>query len=333
MTPLPRVMKPWIGSPGMGWQHFAKRTRRSPTPLTRTPPGPLGQRRWGDRGQGQLGVVDDAQTHDHLGRADRAVADGGVEVVEVVEVVLPGDLDDPLVADRLDRLAGQPAELALERLAAVDDVVVALLALEPGPDLLPGVAGPDDVEPVARRPVLALGRDDLDDVAVLQPVVERDQPVVDLRPDAAVTDVGVDPVGEVERRRAGRQVLDVALRGEHEDLVLEDVELDPLDELGRVGDLALPVHQLAEPGQLGVVLAIGPAALLVAPVGGDAHLADLVHGVGPDLDLEGLALGRDDRRVEALVEVVLGDRDVVVELGRGSVARSSGRRRAPRSSP
>ena len=36
--------------------------------------------------------------------------------------------------------------------------------------------------------------------------------------------------------------------------------------------------------------------------------------VGPDLDLERLAVERDDRGVERLVEVVLGDRDVVVEL-------------------
>ena len=119
------------------------------------------------------------------------------------------------------------------------------------------MAGPDDVHPVARRAVLALGRDDLDDVAVLEPVVERHEAVVDLGPDAAVPDVGVDPVREVERRRAGRQVLDLALRGEDEDLVLEDVELDALHELGRVRDLALPVHELAEPGQLGVVLTVG----------------------------------------------------------------------------
>ena len=46
--------------------------------------------------------------------------------------------------------------------------------------------------------------------------------------------VRVDAVREVERGRAGRQVLDVTLRGEDEHLVLEDVELDPLDELGRV---------------------------------------------------------------------------------------------------
>ena len=106
------------------------------------------------------------------------------------------------------------------------------------------------------------------------------------------------------------------LRREHEDLVLEDVELDALDELRRVADVALPVHELAQPGELRVVLAVGLRAFLVAPVGGDADLADLVHRVGPDLDLERLAVEGDHRGVEGLVEVVLGDRDVVVELAR-----------------
>ena len=45
-------------------------------------------------------------------------------------------------------------------------------------------------------------------------------------------------------------------------------------------------------------------------------LGHLVHRVGPDLDLERLAVERDHRGVERLVEVVLGDRDVVVELAR-----------------
>ena len=40
----------------------------------------------------------------------------------------------------------------------------------------------------------------------------------------------------------------------------------------------------------------------------------LVHLVGPDLDLERLAVERDDRGVQRLVEVVLGHGDVVVEL-------------------
>ena len=205
-------------------------------------------------------------------------------------------------------------QLAVEQLLAVNDVLVALLALEPLADLLARVARPDHVHPVAGGPVLPLRRDDLDDIAVLEAVVERDEPVVHLRPDAAVADVGVDPVGEVERGRAGRKVADVALRGEDEDLVLEDVELDPLDELGGVRDLLLPVHQLAEPGELGVVAAVGLRAFLVTPVRRDAHLGDLMHPVGPDLDLERLPVEGDHRGVEALVEVVLRDRDVVVEL-------------------
>ena len=104
---------------------------------------------------------------------------------------------------------------------------------------------------------------------------------------------------------------------EHEDLVLEDVELDALDELGRVADTSrCQSMQLAQPGELGVVLAVGLRAFLVAPVGGDAHLGDLVHLVGADLDLERLAVERDHRGVQRLVEVVLGHGDVVVELAR-----------------
>ena len=314
--PLPRVMKPRIGSPGMGWQHFAKRTRRSPTPLTRTPPVRARQRRR-DLGQdGFVGIVGHAEAHDDLLGADGAVADGGVEVVERVELVGLGHLGDLLGADALERRAGQAAQLAVEVLAPVDDVLVALLALEPLADLLAGVAGAHDLEPVARRAVGALGGHDLDDVAGLEPVVERHEPVVDLGPDRPVTDVGVDAIGEVERRGAGGQVLDGALGREDEDLVLEDVELEALHELGRVGDLALPLHELADPGQLGVVVAVTLAGrtVLVAPVGGDADLGDPMHGVGPDLDLERLAVERDDRRVQALVEVALGHRDVIVEL-------------------
>ena len=114
---------------------------------------------------------------------------------------------------------------------------------------------------------------------------------------------------------AGRSLMSPSRR-EHEHLVLEDVELDALDELGRVrlADVALPLHELAQPGELGVVVALGLRALLVPPVGRDADLGHLVHRVGPDLDLERLAVERDHRGVERLVEVVLGDRDVVVEL-------------------
>src|SRR5690349_11489711 len=120
-----------------------------------------------------LPVIDDTETHDHRLRADCAVPDGGIEVVDRLVVELPRDLEDLVRPDRCDARSRQATELAFERFTAVDDVFVAVLALEPLADLLPGVGGPNDVEPITRRPMLALGRDDLDDVAVLEPVVER----------------------------------------------------------------------------------------------------------------------------------------------------------------
>ncbi len=315
--PLPRVMKPWMGSPGIGMAALREAHEEIPYPL-HPDPTRLGRLGRGDRRQRRVPVVEDAQAHHHLLGGDRAVADGGEEVLDGLVTVSPGDLGDPVETHRLDAGAGEAAQLALEALAPVDDVLGAILLLEPLPDLLASVRCPDDVHPVARRAVLALGRHDLDDVTILEAVVQRDQPVVDLRADRAVADVGVDPVGEVERRAARGQVLHIAARREHEHLVLEDVELDALDELRgvRLADVALPLHQLAQPRELRVVVALRLGALLVPPVRRDPDLAHLVHGMRPDLDLEGLAVECDHRRVERLVQVVLGDRDVVVELAR-----------------
>jgi len=104
--------------------------------------------------------------------------------------------------------------------------LVALLALEPLADLLPGAGRPDDIQPVAARAFGGLAGQDLDDVAVAQLVVERDHAIVDFGAHAAVADVGVDAVGEVHRRGLRRQGFDLALGGEDEDLVLKEVELD-----------------------------------------------------------------------------------------------------------
>ena len=92
-------------------------------------------------------------------------------------------------------------------------------------------------------------REDVDDVAVLQHVVEGHDAAVDLRADHAVADRGVDAVGEVDRRRAGGEVDDVALRREHEHLVGEHVHLQVVEEVLRVR-LLLRLEQAADPGEL-----------------------------------------------------------------------------------
>ena len=137
-------------------------------------------------------------------------------------------------------------------------------------------------------------------------MVERHEPAVHLGADAGVADLGVDRVGEVDRRGAAGQGDDPALRREDVDLVLLEVDLQHVEEPLGVGDLGLPVDDAVEPDHV-------VAGALVGPVGGDAELGPLVHLLGADLHLERLALRTDHGRVQRLVEVELGLGDVVLE--------------------
>jgi len=116
-------------------------------------------------------------------------------------------------------------ELFVEKVSALDHVLLAPLALEPLTDPLLGRSALDEVEPVPARAVRRLRGKDLDDLAVLQRVVQRDHAAIGLRADASMPDLCVDAVGEVHGGRVGRQVEDVTFRREDVDLVLEKVDL------------------------------------------------------------------------------------------------------------
>src|SRR5574341_2443046 len=121
---------------------------------------------------------------------------------------------------------------------------------------------------------------------------ERARPVTTKRSqvgdDAGIADLGMDGVGEIDRRRAARQRDQVALRGEAEHLVLEHLELGVLEEFLRSGGMVEDVQELAQPA---ILLAVHPlAALLVAPMRGNAELGHLVHLAGADLHFDALAL-------------------------------------------
>ncbi len=196
----------------------------------------------------------------------------------------------------------RPSSTASQVLLRVDEVA----------DLVPRAARDDRGQPVAGRG-LVRRRQDLDDVAARQRRAQRRQLAVDPRAHAPVAHVRVHPVGEVDRRGAPREGEDLALRGERVDLVGIEVDLQGRQELLRVGDLALPVDELPQPLEAGVVGVGAEAALLVLPVRRDAALGDQVHLARADLDLEGLARFAHDRRVQRLVEVGLGHRDVVLD--------------------
>ena len=73
----------------------------------------------------------------------------------------------------------------------------------------------------------------------------------------------------------------------------------------------------AEPFEFrGVLDADRVMALLVQPVRGHAVLGQTVHLLGADLDFDSLALGPDDRGMQALVAVGLGHGNIVFEAAR-----------------
>ncbi len=114
-----------------------------------------------------------------------------------------------------------------------------------------------------------------------------------------------------------RQRDQLALRGEAEHLVVEQLELGVLEEFLGVGALREDADGVAQPGErIGLALEkLGRRAhvFLVEHVRGDAALGDLVHRLGADLQLDALVAGADHGGVDRAVVVLLRRRDVVLE--------------------
>ena len=136
-------------------------------------------------------------------RRDLGRAEGDVEVVGLLEAHLADHVGEDRRAHELLRREALAPEVLLEQLATRVLGVLARLGAEPLLDLVAGARRLDQGQPVPGGAALALGGEHLDDVPGLQLVVQRDDLVVHLRPHAAVADVGVDLIGEVERRGAG----------------------------------------------------------------------------------------------------------------------------------
>ena len=141
--------------------------------------------------------------------------------------------------------------------------VCVLLVPQPLPDLVPRAPRAHVRQPVAAR-LRAYGDVMISTVSeFLSCARERRDPPVDLRARAVQPDLGVHREREVDRRRALRQLDDVAGRREDEDLVLVQVELEELEELVRRLRVELQLEHLAEPVQVPVELVGALRVLLV----------------------------------------------------------------------
>ena len=130
-----------------------------------------------------------------------------------------------VLGDRLDcthRVGARDADavllhLARQAIAAYLQVVGAARFTEEPANLVARRGRLHDIQPVARRRG-ALLREDFHAIAQLELVGQRHDGAVHLRAHTVVAHLGVDGVGEIDRRGARPQAHDLAFRGEHEHL-------------------------------------------------------------------------------------------------------------------
>ena len=230
--------------------------------------------------------------------------------------LVPQRLVGGLLAERLPQALG--AQRLRQQLFAQFARFVLRQAFQMAANLAARAAGAHKAEP--RRVGRGDGRcDDLDDVAVGQFAAQRHLLTIDLGADGVVAHVAVDGVGKVDHRGALRQRQDLALGREDVHLVGHQVDADVLPELGGVARFVLDVEQRLQPARaefFGRRLVFPALPGLVEPVRGHAGFGHQVHRLGADLELDVDAGRPDQRGVQRLVAVDLGDGDVVLEAPR-----------------
>ena len=234
-----------------------------------------------------------------------------MQVFDLAVAVIARDIFEAALGD-FAQLHAQPAGFLLQILLADLDGLDPLAGVDDVLDLVAGLRGLHQRQPVLAGKVAGLGHD-LDDVAVAQRVAQRHDAAIHLGAHAGLADVGVDGVGEIDGRGVARQHDDFAARRESVDFLRVKIHLEGGHKLAGVLHVALPLDQVAQPGDALIVGRGAFLALLVFPVRRDAFFGDAVHFLGADLHFEVLAVRSDDGGVQRLVEIGARDGDEVLD--------------------
>ena len=225
-----------------------------------------------------------------------------------------GDSGQPLLPQELPGIIGLPLHRFFDKGPAFFQVLRPVFTAEELLDLILGLCRLDDAQPI-RPGAFAVGvGDDLNHIAVFQYMVQRHHLPIDLGAGTFDPDFRVDLEGKVQRRAARRQFHDFSLRGEDEYLIGEHIHLQGFHELLGVIHFFLQFDGLPQPGQFlfrFFVVALDPG--LILPMGRDTVFRYLMHLPGPDLDLERRFIFPDQRGMDGLIHIGLGDRDIVLE--------------------
>ena len=169
-------------------------------------------------------------------------------------------------------------ESALQQFLGIESVLL-LRFLQGESDLCLRLRCLHDIEPFSSRLLVALG-EDFHLVARVQFLSEGYRLAVDLSAHAGVSDARVDVVGEVEHRGTFREVQQVALRGEHINLVFLQVGGKLVHQL----QVVVAFQGGTDVGKPFVNASFSLLDALVAPVCSQSVFGDIVHSFGSDLD-------------------------------------------------
>ena len=245
--------------------------------------------------------------HCHTAKSHGSQHIFGVHIVE-----RPGHLGKPVPGNQLLPFIPQPVRFLDKGFLTSGNIFAAVFLLEPAPDFRLGVRRSYHIDPVVAG-FPGFGRNNGNNIAVLQLRIQRHDFVIDLGSHAAVSHFRMDTIGKIDRNRPFRKVNDIPFRREHENFIGEYIQLQGIHEfLGIAG--ILPLKNAAEPADFSVkVFGTGLFSFLVPPVGSHAIFRNMVHFPGTDLYFHRLSPGADNRGMKGLVHVGLRHRNVILE--------------------
>jgi len=120
---------------------------------------------------------------------------------------------------------------------------------------------------------------------------------------------------EIKRCGTGRQVDDLTLWREHENLRCKKIHFQSFHEFSRIVEFLLPFQSLTQPRQLHifVILLARIVAFLIFPVSRDTIFSNSMHFIGPDLYLKRLTVITQHSRMKRLVHVWLRHGYIILE--------------------
>ena len=254
------------------------------------------------------------QTGNDVGGGDHAAADSALQILHIVESVFFKQRGNQIGLGQLAQLHAAAFGLVLEHVAALLYIFAAQLALEILADLGARALRFDDLKPVQAGAFGIGAGHDLYAVACLQLGVQRHDTAVDLGACAGIAHSGVHTIGKVQGRSAARQVDNIALGGENEHLLAEQIGLQTVDKFMAVTGFALPVEDLTQPVEL-LIKGFVVAAFFVAPMRGDTVFRQMVHLAGANLNFkgEGHAAAANHGGVQRLIHVVFRYGNIILE--------------------